>query len=86
MQKLLQEYNLIRKYGTPHLHTGTGMVERTIQSLKNLIKTNLEEIRNSQESSNKAQYFLPFFYTLVIKETPFELDFGREPGTKLSKT
>ena len=33
-----KEYNIIRKYGTPNLHTGTGLVERTIQSLKNLTK------------------------------------------------
>ena len=33
-----KEYNIIRKYGTPNLHTGTELVERTIQSLKNLIR------------------------------------------------
>ena len=36
------EQNIIREYGTPNFHTGTGLVERTIQSLKNLIKANLE--------------------------------------------
>ena len=42
-----KEYNnIIRKYGTPNLHTGTGLVERAIQSLMNLTKTNLEETQN----------------------------------------
>ena len=73
------EYNIIRKYSTPNLHTGTGLVERTIQSLKKLIKTNLEETQNLRESLNKALYILRFTVHSKIKKTPFELHFGREP-------
>ena len=79
-----KEYNIIRKYGTPNLHTGTGLVERTIQSLKNLTKTNLEETQNLRESLNKALYVLRSTTHSEIKKTPFKLQFGREPGTKLS--
>ena len=79
-----KEYNIIRKYGTPNLHTGTGLVERTIQSLKNLTKTNLEETQNLRESLNKALFVLRFTTHSEIKKTTFELHFGREPGTKLS--
>ena len=79
-----KEYNIIRKYGTLNLHTGTGLVERTIQSLKNLTKTNLEETQNLRESLNKALYVLRFTIHSETKKTPFELHFGREPGTKLS--
>ena len=67
---------MIRKYGTPNLHTGTGLVERTIQSLKNLTKTNLEETQNLRESLNKALYVLRFTTLSEIKKTPFELHFG----------
>ena len=77
-------YKIIRKYGTPNLHTGTGLVERTIQSLKNLTKTNLEETQILRESLNKALYVLRFTTHSEIKKTPFELHFGRKPGTKLS--
>ena len=79
-----KEYNIIRKYGTPNLHTGTGLVEKTTQSLKNLTKTNLEETQNLRESLNKALYVLRSTTHSEIKKTPFELHFGREPGTKLS--
>ena len=79
-----KEYNIIRKYGTPNIHTGTGLVERTIQSLKKLTKTNLEETQNLRQSSNKALYVLRFTIHSEPKKTPFELHFGREPGTKLS--
>ena len=77
-----KEYNITRKYGTPNLHTGTELVERTIHSLKNLTKTNLEETQNLRESLNKALYVLRFTIHSETKKTPFELHFGREPGTK----
>ena len=82
--KVFAKNIIIRKYGTPKLHTGTGLVERTIQSLKNLTKTNLEETQNLRESLNKALYVLGFTTHSKIKKTPFELHFGREPGTKLT--
>ena len=66
------------------MHTDTGLVERTIQSLKNLIKANLEETQNLRESLNKALYVFRFTTHSETKTTPFELHFGREPGTKLS--
>ena len=78
-----KDYDIIRKYGTPNLQTGTGLVERTIQSLKNLTKANLEETLNLRESLNKALYVLRFTIHSETKKTPFELHFGREPGTKL---
>ena len=59
-------------------------MERTIQSLTNLTKTNLEETQNLRESLIKAPYVLRFTTHSEIKKTPFELHFGREPGTKLS--
>ena len=35
--------NIDRLYGTTNLHTGTGLVELTIQSLENMILANLED-------------------------------------------
>ena len=43
-------------YGTADLHFGTGLVERTIQSMKNLILANLEDGLNLRESKNRALY------------------------------
>ena len=79
-----KEYNITRRYGTPNLHTGTGLFERTIQSLKNLTRTKLEETQNLRESLNKALYVLRFTIHSETKKTPFELHFGRDPRTKLS--
>ena len=83
-KKFCNKQNIIRKYGTPTLHTGTGLVERTIQSLKNLIKANLEDTQNLRESLNKALYVLCFTTDTERKKTPFEQHFGRKPRTKLS--
>ena len=77
-------HNINRIYGTANLHTGTGLVERTIQSLKNLILANLEDNQNLRESENRALYVLRFTIHSETKKTPFELHFGRTPRTKLS--
>ena len=78
------EHNIIRKYGTPNLHTGTGLVERTIQLLKNLIEANFEDTQNLHESLIKALYVLRFTTHTEMKKTPFEQHFGRQPRIKLS--
>ena len=71
-------------YGTANLHTGTGLVERTIQLLKNRILTNMEDGLNLRESINKALYVLRFTKHSETKKTPFEKQFGRGPRTKLT--
>ena len=76
--------NINRKYGTADLHTGNGLVERTIQSLKNLVQANLEDDQNLRGSVNRALYVLRFTIHSETKKTPFELHFGRTPRTKLS--
>ena len=53
-------HKINRIYGTANLHTGTGLVERTIQSLKNLILANLEHNQNLRESVNRALYVQRF--------------------------
>ena len=71
-------------YGTANLHTGTGLVERIIQSLKNLILTNLEDELNLRESINKALCVLRFTKHSETKKTPFEIQFERAPRTRLT--
>ena len=82
-KEFCRSQNIDRNYGTANLHTGTGLVERTIQSLKNLILANLEDDQNLRESVNRALYVLRFTVHSETKKTPFESHFGREPRTKL---
>ena len=47
-KKFCKSKNIEIEYSTPRLHTGTGAVERAIQTLKNLIIANLEDKTNNQ--------------------------------------
>ena len=46
--------NISRIRCTPNLHTGTGLVERTIRTIKSLTRANLEDNITFEESVNKA--------------------------------
>ena len=71
----------IRNYGTFNLNTDTGLVGRTIQSMKMLIKANSEDEQNLRESQYKA-LCLAIYYSIRNKERLFEVHLGH--GTKLS--
>ena len=82
--KYCNENNITRKYGTVNLNTATGLAERTIQSLKNLLKANLEDGTNLRNILDKTLYVLRFTTHSELQKTPFELHFGRKPRTKLT--
>ena len=69
---------------TANLHTRTRLVDRTIQSLKKLILTSLEDGLNLRENVNRALYVLTFTIHSETNKTPIEAHFGRAPRTKLS--
>ena len=71
--------NIEIEYSTPRLHTGTGAVERVIQTLKNLIIANLEDETGLTECVNKALNVMRFTI-----HTPFEVHHGRKPRTELT--
>ena len=76
--------NIEIEYCTPRLHTGNGAVERAIQTLKNLMLTNLEEGNELNESINRALRVMRFTIHTGLKRTPFELHHGRKPRTELT--
>ena len=75
-------YRLI--YGTPYIHTPTGLVERGVRTLKETMLTNIK----AGEKFNKALDIA----LNVMRKTPharlgksdFELHYGREPNTEIS--
>ena len=42
-RSICKDLNIKLKYGTPYIHTATGLVERGTKTLKDLMKTNLED-------------------------------------------
>ena len=76
--------NIEIEYCTPRLHTGTGAVERAIQTKKNLILANLEDNLCLTECVNRALKVIRFTIHTGLKLTPFELHHGRKPRTELT--
>ena len=76
--------NIEIEYCTPRVHTGNGVVERAIQTLKNLIIANLEDGISLTESVNRALHVMRFTIHTGLKLTPFELHHGRKPRTELT--
>ena len=81
-KEFCQSKNIEIEYSTPRMHTGTGAVERAIQTLKNLIITNLEDKTCLTECVNKALNVMRFTIHTGLKTTPFELHHGRKPRTE----
>ena len=76
--------NIEIEYSTPRVHTGTGAVERAIQTLKNLIIANLEDNTCLTECVNRALNVMRFTIHTGLKTTPFELHHGPKPRTELT--
>ena len=76
--------NIEIEYSTPRIHTGTGAVERAIQTMKNLIVANLEDNLCLTECVNRALKVMRFTIHTGLKLTPFELHHGRKPRTELT--
>ena len=69
-------------YGTPYIHTATGLVERGIKTLKDLMKTNLEEKCTVSEALGQSLMVMRTTVLSTIKETPFERHYGKKPRTE----
>ena len=66
------------------MHTGTGAVERAIQTLKNLIIANLEDNTCLTECVIRALNVMRLTIHTRLKTTQFELHHGRKPRTELT--
>ena len=71
-------------YGTPYLHTATGLVKRSIKTLKDLMKTNLEDKCTVSEALSRSSHVMRTTIYSSIKETPFERHYGKKPRTEIT--
>ena len=69
---------------TPSMHTGTGAVERAVQTWKSLIIANVEDNACLTECVNRALNVMRFKLHTGLKTTPFELGHGRKPRIELT--
>ena len=70
-------------YGTPYIHTPTGLVERGIKTLEEYLRTNLEEGYVINEALGRSLNVMRMTVHSSIKETPFERHYGRKPQTEI---
>ena len=83
-QQFCKNRNIEIEYCTPRMHTGNGVVERAIQTIKNLKIANMEDGLCLTESVNRALRVMRFTIHTGFKITPFELHHGRKPRTELT--
>ena len=74
----------IKVYGTPYIHTLTGLVERRIKTLKNYMRANLWDGCTINEALSRSLNVMRTTVHSSIKEPPFERHYGRKPRTELT--
>ena len=79
-----KKLNIKLIYGTHYIHTATGLVERGIKTLKDLMKANLEDKCTVNEALSRSLNVMRTTIHSSIKETPFERHYGRKPRTEIT--
>ena len=82
-REICKSLNIKLIYGTPFIHTPTGLVERGIKTLKEYLRTNLGEGYNINEALGRSLNVMRTTVHSSIKETPFERHYGRKPRTEI---
>ena len=76
--------NIKRIMCTPNLHTGTGLVERLIRTIKSLTRANMADGLTFEESVQLAIKTIRQTPHNRLKMTPFQMHLGRKPRTALT--
>ena len=81
-REFCESLNIKLLYGTPYIHTPTGLVERGIKTLKDYIRTNLEGGYIINEAISRSLNVKRTTVHSSVKETPFERHYPRKPRTE----
>ena len=76
--------NIKRIKCTPNLHTGTGLVQRTIRTIKSLTRANMADGLIFEESVQSAKKTIRQTPHSRLNMTPFQMHLGRKPRTTLT--
>ena len=71
-------------YGTPYIHTPTGLVERGVRTLKEILLTNIKAGENFGRALDMALDVMRKTPHTRLNKSAFELHYGREPNTEIS--
>ena len=82
-KKFCTDENIKRIRCTPNLHTGTGLVERMIRTIKSLTIANMADGLKSEDSIQLAIKTIRQTPHSRLNMTPFQMHLGRKPRTAL---
>ena len=71
-------------YGTPYIHTPTGLVERGVRTLKEILLTNIKAGENFGRALDMALDVMRKTPHTRLNKSAFELHYRREPNTEIS--
>ena len=71
-------------YGTPYIHTPTGLVERGVRTLKENLLTNIKDGKPFGKALDLVLNVMRTTPNTRLKKSAFELHFGRETNTEWS--
>ena len=71
-------------YGTPYIHTPTGLVERGVRTLKESLLTNIKAGERFSKALDLSLDVMRKTPHSRLKKSAFELHYGRKPNTEIS--
>ena len=71
-------------YGTPYIHTPTGLVERGVRTLKENLLTNIKAGERFSKALDLSLDVMRKTPHSRLKKSAFELHYGRKPNTEIS--
>ena len=83
-REFCKEHQIKLIYGTPYIHTPTGLVERGVITLKEFLLTNLKAGESSGKALDMALDVMRKTPHTKLNKSAFELHYGREPNTEIS--
>ena len=83
-KKFCNGENIKRIRCTPNLHTGTGLVERMIRTIKSLTRANMADGLKFEDSVQLAIKTIRQTAHSRLNMTPFQMHLGRKPRTALT--
>ena len=83
-RQMCKNLNIKMIYGTPCIHTATGLVERGVKTLKDIMRTNLEDKCNLNEALYRSLLLMRTTIHSKLKGSPFGRSYGRKTRTELT--
>ena len=83
-RKFCKRHYIRSIYGTPYIHTPTGLVERGVRTLKENLLTNIKSGERFGKALDMSLEVMRKTPHTRLRKPAFELHYGRKPNTEIS--